>query len=60
MAVYKLTRKYVALIEKHLEQINPKVGIAWRTDELYVKIKGFMKHLYALMDDETRYKEYYR
>jgi transposase-like protein len=60
VAVYKLTRKYVALIEKYLEQINPKVGIAWRTDELYVKIKSIMKYLYALMDDETRYKEYYR
>ena len=27
----------------------------WRADEIYVKVKGDMKYLFALMDDETRY-----
>jgi putative transposase len=27
----------------------------WRADELYVKIKGNMKYLFAMMDDETRF-----
>ena len=31
------------------------MGDAWRTDELFVKVKGNMKYLYALMDDETRF-----
>jgi putative transposase len=55
IAIYKWIRKYVALMEKYLDQIKPNVGSAWRTDELYVKIKGDMKYLYALMDDETRF-----
>jgi transposase-like protein len=33
----------------------PVGGDEWRTDELFVKIKGDMKYLYALMDDETRF-----
>ncbi len=31
------------------------MGNAWRTDELYVKIRGNMKYMYAIMDDETRF-----
>jgi putative transposase len=27
----------------------------WRADELYLKVKGNPKYLYALMDDETRF-----
>ncbi|MBV9176920.1 MAG: DDE-type integrase/transposase/recombinase [Nitrososphaeraceae archaeon] len=38
-----------------MEQIKPSVGDAWRTDELYVKVGGNMKYLYALMYDETRF-----
>ena len=42
-------------MENYLEKIKPNVGDAWRTDELFVKVKGDMKYLYALMDDETRF-----
>ena len=55
LAVYKWVNKYTRLMESYLEKLKPKVGNAWRTDELYVKISGNMKYLYALMDDETRY-----
>lgn len=55
VAVYKWIKKYVGLMEKYLDQITPKVSDTWRADELYVKIKGNMKYLFALMDDETRY-----
>jgi putative transposase len=54
-AVYKWIRKYVTLMQTYLGKIQPKVGNAWRTDELFVKIKGNMKYLYAVMDDETRF-----
>lgn len=37
-----------------LEKIKPNVYDTWRTEELFVKIKGNMKYLYALMDDETK------
>jgi len=47
--------KYVGLMEKYLSQIQPNVSNTWRTDELYVKVKGNMKYLFAMMDDETRF-----
>lgn len=42
-------------MQKYLEQIKPNVSNVWRTDELYVKVKGNNKYLFALMDDETRF-----
>jgi putative transposase len=44
---YKWIKKYVGLMEKYLEQITPNVSNVWRTDELYLKVKGNMKYLYA-------------
>lgn len=55
-AVYDWVKKYTALMEEYLEQIKPQVGDTWRTDELYVKVKGNMKYLFAMMDDETRFR----
>jgi transposase-like protein len=55
MAVYKWINKYVALMEKYLDTIQPNVSNVWRTDELYLKVKGNIKYLFALMDDETRF-----
>jgi transposase-like protein len=53
--VYKWIRKYVSLMKDYVETIIPNVSDTWRADELYVKIKGDMKYLFALMDDETRF-----
>jgi len=53
--VYRWIGKYVALMEKYLDQMKPQVSDTWRADELYVKIKGNMKYLFAMMDDETRF-----
>ena len=47
--------KYVGLLERFADQIAPQVSDTWRADELYVKVKGNLKYLYAMMDDETRY-----
>jgi transposase-like protein len=55
IAVYKWINKYVTVMEKYLEKITPIVSGTWRTDELYLKIKGDTKYLYAIMDDETRF-----
>jgi len=55
VAVYKWIKKYVRLMEKYLEQIKPQVSDTWRADELYLKVKGNMKYLFAMMDDETRF-----
>jgi transposase-like protein len=53
--VFMWIKKYVKLMQDYVEKIVPNVGDTWRADELYVKIKGDMKYLFALMDDETRF-----
>ena len=53
--IHNWIKKYVSLMEGYIEKIQPQVGNAWRTDELYVKVRGNMKYLFALMDDETRF-----
>jgi putative transposase len=55
VAVYKWIRKYVGLMEKYLDKITPQLSDSWRADELYVKIRGNMKYLFAMMDDQTRF-----
>ncbi len=54
VTVYSWVKKYTNLMEKYLEKITPQVSDTWRADELYFKVKGNNKYLYALMDDETR------
>ena len=48
-------KKYTALMNRYLDRITPQVSDTWRADELYLKVKGNMKYLYALMDDQTRF-----
>jgi putative transposase len=55
VTVLNWMRKYVGLMEKYLSQITPNVFDTWRTDELYLKVKGNMKYLFAMMDDESRF-----
>src|SRR5436309_2195693 len=47
--------KYVGMMERYLDQIIPSVSDTWRADELWVKVKGDMKYLFAVMDDESRF-----
>jgi transposase-like protein len=53
--VHNWITKYVGLMERYLEQVTPQVSNTWRADELYVKVKGDMKYLFAMMDNDTRY-----
>ncbi|MGP8128753.1 MAG: IS6 family transposase [Candidatus Bathyarchaeia archaeon] len=53
--VFMWIKKYTALMEKYLDRITPKVSDTWRADELFLKVRGNMKYLYALMDDQTRF-----
>jgi transposase-like protein len=55
VAVYKWIKKYVALMQDYLEKVTPRVSSTWRTDELFVKVRGNTKYMYALMDDQTRF-----
>lgn len=53
--IYNWIKKYTNLMQKYLEKIVPQVGDTWRADEIYMKIRGDMKYLFALMDDESRF-----
>jgi len=53
--VWNWIQKYTALMEKYLERITPQVSDTWRADELFLKVHGNLKYLYALMDDQTRF-----
>jgi transposase-like protein len=52
---YNWIEKYTALMAKYLDKITPQVSDTWRADELYVKIRGNMKYLYAMTDNDTRF-----
>jgi transposase-like protein len=53
--VYNWIQKYVGLMERYLDKITPNVSDTWRADELCLKVKGNVKYLYAMMDDQTRF-----
>jgi putative transposase len=53
--VYNWIKKYTRLMRDYAEKLKPNVSDTWRADEVYVKIKGNMKYLFAMMDDETRF-----
>ena len=53
--IHNWITKYVGLMERYLDQIRPNLSGTWRADELWVKVKGDMKYLFAMMDDQTRF-----
>lgn len=55
VTVLRWVRKYVRLMEDYLEKMKPNVSDTWRADELYLKVKGNLKYLFSMMDDETRF-----
>jgi transposase-like protein len=55
VAILKWIRKYVGLMDEYLKDFTPQVSDTWRADELYVKVKGDMKYLFSMMDDESRF-----
>jgi transposase-like protein len=55
VTVLKWIQKYVGLMQRYLDKLTPQVGDVWRTDELFLKVKGNLKYLFAMMDDDTRF-----
>jgi transposase-like protein len=53
--IFMWIKKYVRLMQNYAETLVPKVSDTWRADEIYIKVKGDMKYLFAMMDDETRF-----
>lgn len=55
VSIYKWIGKYVGLMHRYLDRLTPNVSDTWRADEVFVKFKGNMKFVFAMMDDETRF-----
>ena len=55
MTIYRWIAKYTELMQKYLDKITPQVSDTWATDELFLRVKGSMKYLYAMMDEQTRF-----
>ncbi len=53
--VQNWAKEYAILMETFVDKIKPQVGEEWRTDELYLKIKGNKRYLFAMLDSETRF-----
>jgi transposase-like protein len=47
--------KYIGMMKAYVDNLKPNVGNTWRADEVWIKVKGDMKYLFALMDDESIY-----
>ena len=56
VTIYRWIGKYVGIMERYLKDFTPNVSDTWRTDEMFVKFSGNMKYLFAMMDDETRFR----
>jgi transposase-like protein len=50
--VYNWIKKYVKLMNDYVEKLKPNVSDKWRADEIYMKIAGNMKYLFAMMDSD--------
>jgi transposase-like protein len=55
VTIYNWICKYITLMSEYVDQLTPNVSDKWRTDELYLKIRGNPKYLFSMMDDETRF-----
>jgi transposase-like protein len=55
VTVYNWIGKYVGLMQTYLDRITPQVSDVWRTDEIYMKVRGNLTYLFSMMDDDTRF-----
>jgi len=55
VAIYEWVKKYVTLMDNYLSTITPQVGDKWHADEVWLKINGDKKYLFAMMDNDTRF-----
>lgn len=53
--IYNWVCKYSTMVSKYLDDIVPRTGNWVRADEVWIKVKGEQKYLFASMDDDTRY-----
>ena len=56
-SVYDWVAKYSRIVSDYLENVVPRTGgrTMVRADEIWIKVKGKQKYLFASMEDDTRY-----
>lgn len=54
-SVIRWADEYTALMEQYVDAMQPYVGELWRTDEVYLQIRGNRKYLFAMLDADTRF-----
>ena len=47
--------QYADIMERFADKILPRLGEQWRTDEVFVSVKGNPRYIFAMLDTETRY-----
>ena len=55
VTVQNWAREYSDLMDRFMDKITPRVGGQWRTDEIFLMIKGNRRYLFAMLDSDTRY-----
>ena len=55
VAVYGWVEKCSRMTSNYVKGIVPRVSETWRTDEIFIKVKGIKKLQYSVLDHETRY-----
>ena len=55
MTIQNWGRHFGLMMEQYLDMLRPYLGESWRTDELYLRIRGNRKYLFAMLDSKTRY-----
>ena len=46
--------RFLSLLEKVFRKYKRPVGVSWRMDETYIKVKGIWKYLYRAVDKEGK------
>ena len=55
MTIMRWATAYAGIMERYADAIMPRVGEQWRTDEVFVSVKGNHRYIFAMLDTETRY-----
>ena len=55
VTVYNWVAQYGKMMDKYMDTITPQVGNQWRTDEVFLKIRGERKYLFSMLDADTRF-----
>jgi putative transposase len=52
--IFRWVIKFTPKLLKNFKKYKLKVGISWRMDETYIKVKGEWKYLYRAVDNLKR------